>query len=68
MLTLESGKCDGAIGTELLITLLAVRNVMGDVLILVPLDARGQRDLSGARGSGRLAKTGRRSGMALEVQ
>jgi hypothetical protein len=68
VLPLESGKCDGAIGTELVISLLAARNVMGNVLILVPLHSRGQRDLSGARGSGRLAKTGRRSGMALEVQ
>jgi len=40
----------------------------GNSLTLAPPDSRGQRDLPGARGSGELARIGRLSEMALEVQ
>jgi hypothetical protein len=48
--------------------LLVERNVIGNVITFVPVGSRGQRDLSSARGSGKLSRTGRQSGMALEGQ
>ena len=68
MLALESGnRCDTEMGAELVISLLAARNVMGNVLTLTP-SARGKRDLSAARGSDKLARIDRLSGMAIAVQ
>ena len=65
---LESDKCDRQMGAEFVISLLAARNVIRECPRMARSDSRVQRVLPGARDSGKLARIGRLSDMALEAQ
>ena len=68
MIALESGDCDGPIGTEFVISLVVARNVIRESPRFASFDSHGQQNLRGALGFGKLARTGRQWGMTPEVQ